>query len=159
MEKKDIIEALQKKFPDAVLEVSSLFGDEIISFKKETLLEIARFLKGKPYDYAMLLDETCVDLKGESPRFEMVYHFLSLTLNDRIRLKTRVSESDARIESLTPLWKNANWLEREIYDMFGIEFDHHPYLRRLFMWDGFDGYPLRKDYPLRMRQIHPRLSK
>ena len=159
MEKKDVIEALQAKFPGAILEVTNQFGDEIISFKKESLLDIARFLKEKPYEYDMLLDETCVDFKGELLRFEMVYHFLSLKLNDRIRLKTRLDESDARIESLTPLWKNANWLEREIFDMFGIEFDHHPYLRRIFMWDGFEGYPLRKEYPLRKRQIHPRLSK
>jgi NADH-quinone oxidoreductase subunit C len=69
-----------------------------------------------------------------------------------VRIKVRLSEKDLKIESLTPLWKNANWLEREIFDMFGVHFEGHPYLERLFMYDGFEGHPLRKDYPLSKRQ-------
>ena len=100
----------------------------------------------------MLLDLTCVDFMGDEMRFEMVYHLFSITNNNRLRIKIRLPEKDPAIDSLTPLWKNANWLEREVYDMFGIHFTGHPYLKRLFMYDGFEGHPLRKDYPLRKRQ-------
>lgn len=152
MEKKEIIEALQKKFPEKIGEVTQQFGDDIIIFKSGALLDIAHFLKDKPYEYTMLLDITCVDFPKEEMRFEMVYHFLSLSLNDRIRLKTRLSTASPHIKSLTSIWRNANWLEREVYDMFGVKFDNHPYLKRIFMYDGFEGHPLRKDYPLRRRQ-------
>jgi NADH-quinone oxidoreductase subunit C len=107
----------------------------------------------------MLLDLTCVDYPGQEPRFEMVYHLFSLSRNRRLRIKTRLGESDLRIASLTSLWKNANWLEREVYDLFGVHFEGHPDLRRLFMYDGFEGYPLRKDYPLRRRQPLIRLKE
>ena len=158
MEKKNVVEALKEKFPEKVEEVTDPLGDKVFTFESDALLEIARFLREKPYEYTMLLDLTCVDYIEESPRFEMVYHLLSLKSKDRIRLKTRLPEGSLKIESLTSIWRNANWLEREVYDMFGIQFANHPYLRRIFMWDGFEGYPLRKDYPLRKRQIHPRLS-
>ncbi len=159
MEKKNIIEALRKKFPEQIMDISSQFGDEIITFESSALLDIANFLNDKPYEYTMLLDLTCVDYKGEDQRFEMVYHFLSLSLNDRIRLKTRLPEKSPKIDSLTSIWKNANWLEREVYDMFGIHFNGHPYLIRIFMYEGFEGHPLRKDYPLRKQQPRIRLRK
>ena len=159
MEKKNIIEALKKKFPKQIMDISSQFGDEIITFESSALLDIANFLRDKPYEYTMLLDLTCVDYKGEDQRFEMVYHFLSLSLNDRIRLKTRLPEISPKIDSLTSIWKNANWLEREVYDMFGIHFNGHPYLIRIFMYEGFEGHPLRKDYPMRKQQPRIRLRK
>lgn len=159
MEKKNIIEALKKKFPEQIMDICSQFGDEIITFESCALLDIANFLRDKPYEYTMLLDLTCVDYKGEDQRFEMVYHFLSLSLNDRIRLKTRLPEKSPKIDSLTSIWKNANWLEREVYDMFGIHFNGHPYLIRIFMYEGFEGHPLRKDYPLRKQQPRIRLRK
>ena len=159
MEKKDIVEALRKKFPEQIMDISSQFGDEIITFESSALLDIANFLRDKPYEYTMLLDLTCVDYKGEDQRFEMVYHFLSLSLNDRIRLKTRLPEKSPKIDSLTSIWKNANWLEREVDDMFGIHFNGHPYLIRIFMYEGFEGHPLRKDYPLRKQQPRIRLRK
>ncbi len=159
MEKKNIIESLKKKFPEQIMDISSQFGDEIITFESCALLDIANFLRDKPYEYTMLLDLTCVDYKGEDPRFEMVYHFLSLSLNDRIRLKTRLPEKSPKIDSLTSIWKNANWLEREVYDMFGIHFNGHPYLIRIFMYEGFEGHPLRKDYPMRKQQPRIRLRK
>jgi len=159
MEKKNLIEALKKKFPEQIMDISSQFGDEIITFESSALLDIANFLRDKPYEYTMLLDLTCVDYKGEDQRFEMVYHFLSLSLNDRIRLKTRLPEISPKIDSLTSIWKNANWLEREVYDMFGIHFNGHPYLIRIFMYEGFEGHPLRKDYPMRKQQPRIRLRK
>jgi NADH-quinone oxidoreductase subunit C len=100
----------------------------------------------------MLLDLTCVDYPERAERFEMVYHLFSFTQNRRLRIKARLPEKQPAIDSLTSLWSNANWLEREVYDMFGVHFHGHPDLRRIFMYDSFEGFPLRKDYPLRKRQ-------
>jgi len=159
MEIQKVITDLKQKFPKEIKEVSTQFEDEIICIEKEALLEIAEFLKNKPYDFAMLLDLTCVDYLGEDNRFEMVYHFFSLSHNKRLRFKARLSEKDLRIDTLSSLWRNANWLEREVYDMFGVEFVSHPDLRRLFMYDGFEGYPLRKNYPIRKAQPKMPLRK
>lgn len=158
MEEKKILERLREKFPAEVEETASSLGDDLAVIDKGAVLPVMTYLKGKPEDYAMLLDLTCVDYRGEEPRFEMVYHLFSLTHNKRLRIKTRLPESDLLIASLTSLWKNADWLEREVYDLFGVNFEGHPDLRRLFMYDGFEGYPLRKDYPLRRRQPLIRLK-
>ena len=87
-----------------------------------------------------------------SARFELVYHFYSLPLNQRIRIKVPVEESDPVVDSLTVLWASANWFEREVWDMFGIKFRGHPNLKRILMYEEFVGYPLRKDYPVNKRQ-------
>jgi NADH-quinone oxidoreductase subunit C len=152
MENQKVIEALQEKFPKAVVEVSAQFGDDTLVIQKDALLEIMDFIYQKPYEFTMLLDLTCVDYIGETPRYQMVYHVSSLAHNLRLRLKAAVAEGDLTIDSLNGRWKNANWLEREVYDMFGIRFNRHPDMRRLFMYEGFEGHPLRKDYPLRKRQ-------
>lgn len=152
MENQKVIEALQEKFPKAVVELSAQFGDDTLVIQKDALLEIMDFIYQKPYEFTMLLDLTCVDYMGETPRYQMVYHVSSLAHNLRLRLKAAVEEGDLTIDSLTGRWKNANWLEREVYDMFGIRFNRHPDMRRLFMYEGFEGHPLRKDYPLRKRQ-------
>lgn len=159
MEKKKIIEDLQRKFTDSILSVREQFGDDIILIKKDALLSIVEFLKSSPYAFTMLLDLTCVDYLGEQERYEMVYLLFSLSNRLRLRIKSRLTESDLNIDSLTPIFKNANWLEREAYDMFGVDFKGHPYLRRLFMYEGFDGHPLRKDYPLRKQQPKIRLRQ
>jgi len=152
MEIKKVIEELKVKFKDDITEFSKQFGDDVIRLKRESLLDVVRFLKKTPHNFAMLLDLTCVDYMGEEPRFEMVYHLYSIPNKNRLRIKIRLHENDLKIDSLTSLWGNANWLEREVFDMFGVYFNDHPDLRRLFMYDGFEGYPLRKDYPLRKRQ-------
>jgi NADH-quinone oxidoreductase subunit C len=156
--KEKILEDLKQKFSDNILDMTVQFGDDIIHIKKEALQDIVNFLKEDPYAFTMLLDLTCVDYQGEKERFEMVYHLFSLSLTLRLRFKARLQQNDCKIVSLTPIFKNANWLEREVYDMFGVHFAGHPYLRRLFMYDGFEGHPLRKDYPLRKQQpkIHLR---
>jgi NADH-quinone oxidoreductase subunit C len=154
-----IEEQLNKEFKEKVLSVTTELGDVVIQVQQDAIAGVLGFLKDKPQDYSMLLDLTCVDYKGKKPRFEMVYHIFSLSKNLRLRIKSRVPEDNMTIDSLCSLWKNANWLEREVYDMFGIRFKGHPDLRRLFMYDGFEGYPLRKDYPLRKRQPKIRLRK
>jgi len=159
MEEKTILERIRNQFPAGVKETSTSLGDEVVVIDREALLPVAAFLRDRPGEFTMLLDLTCVDYPGEEPRFEMVYHLFSVSRNRRLRIKTRLGESDLRIASLTSLWKNANWLEREVYDLFGVCFEGHPDLRRLFMYDGFEGHPLRKDYPLRRRQPLIRLKE
>jgi NADH-quinone oxidoreductase subunit C len=88
----------------------------------------------------------------DSSRFAVVYHFFSTTHKHRLRLVVPVEESDPEVDSLTPLWPGANWLEREVWDMFGIVFRGHPDLRRILMYEEFEGHPLRKDYPVNKRQ-------
>jgi len=154
-----IKEILIEKFKEKVLSVKTDLGDAVVQVEKDAVEEVLEFLKKKPQDYSMLLDLTCVDYTGKKPRFEIVYHVFSLSKNHRLRIKCGVSEKDPEIDSVSGLWRNANWLEREVYDMFGIRFKGHPDLRRLFMYDGFEGYPLRKDYPLRKRQPKIKLRK
>ena len=159
VEEKKILELLKQKFPKSILEVATPLGDEVAVIDGKALLAVVQFMKDKPHEYSMLLDLTCIDYLEEDPRFEMVYHLFSLTQNKRLRIKAKLSEKDPRIPSLTPLWKNANWLEREVFDLFGIYFEGHPDLRRIFMYEEFEGYPLRKDYSLRHRQPRIRLRE
>jgi len=157
MEDQRVSETLNEKFPGKILETSNFLGDLCILIEKDAVLDVMTFLKNKPFDYAMLLDLTCVDEMDRSPRFVMVYHLFSLSNNRRLRIKAGVEEKSPILESLSSLWKNADWLEREVFDMFGVSFAHHPDMRRLFMYDEFEGHPLRKDYPLRKRQPKIRL--
>jgi len=159
MEEKKVISKLKEKFTDRIKETASDFGDDTVTIDRDFLAELVQFLKQKPYEYTMLLDITCVDYLGREPRFEMVYHLLSLSAKHRLRIKVPLSETNLSIESMNSIWKNANWLEREVYDMFGVRFYGHPDLRRLFMYDGFEGFPLRKDYPLRKSQPRIKLRK
>jgi NADH-quinone oxidoreductase subunit C len=152
MEETKILDDLRRTFPGKILVTSAALGDTTIFIQKEALREIAEFLKKKPYNFTMLLDLTCVDRPGSAERFEMVYHLYALGSKLRLRLKVGLPESGPSVDSLSPLWKNANWLEREIFDMFGVEFRGHPDARRLLMYDGFEGHPLRKDYPFKKRQ-------
>jgi NADH-quinone oxidoreductase subunit C len=99
-----------------------------------------------PFNF--LSDITCVDWYPAEPRFEVVYHLLSIPKKERIRLKVHLSGDSPAIESLTPVWPGANYFEREVFDLFGIRFTGHPYLRRILMPEDWEGYPLRKDYPV-----------
>ena len=146
-----LLETFKAKFPDDVLETHAFRGDETVLLKKEALLKAAAFLKDE-LGFDFLMDLTAADYLPREPRFELVCHFYSSKHNYRLRLKCPVAEADARVDSLTPLWAGANWFEREAYDMYGIKVKGHPDLRRILMYDGFEGHPLRKDYPLKKRQ-------
>ncbi|MBW2240766.1 MAG: NADH-quinone oxidoreductase subunit C [Deltaproteobacteria bacterium] len=107
--------------------------------------------------FDMLTDLTCVDFLGSEPlgsetRFEMVYHLYSVARNHRLRIKAYPVGEPPTIASLTGLWASADWMEREVFDLYGIEFDDHPDLRRILLYEGFEGHPLRKDYPKTRRQ-------
>ena len=95
-----------------------------------------------------LSDVTCADFYPREPRFEMAYHLLSIARKERVRLKVKLSGDDPLIESITPVWPSANFFEREIFDLFGIRFLGHPYLRRIMLPEDWEGHPLRKDYPV-----------
>jgi NADH-quinone oxidoreductase subunit C len=148
------IRYLSEKFGTSILDSHAFRGDETVVVGPEKLIEIVRFLKDdRRMDFDFLADITAVDYLGKKePRFEVVYHLLSLQSHRRLRVKIPVPENEPEIDSLTPLWKGANWLEREVWDMFGIRFRGHPDLRRILLYEEFRGYPLRKDYPVNQRQ-------
>ena len=149
---KAVIDALAKRFPEAVYDAyEGVGGDDCAFVRKERIAEVCRFLK-EERSFNMAPYITAVDYLGEDPRFEVVYNMLSTRTNERVRLRVKVSESDCALPTVTGLWRGANWFERYCFDMYGIRFDGHPDPRRLFMYDEFVGHPLRKDYPLRGRQ-------
>ena len=152
MEEEKILDALRQACPDAILSTAVSLGDAVAVIRGESLAGVAAFLRGAPLRMDMLLDLTCVHFPDRPESFEMVYHFLSLDTQARLRVKAGLPAESPAIASLTGTWKNASWLEREVYDMFGVRFEGHPDLRRLLLYDGFEGHPLRKDYPLRKRQ-------
>lgn len=146
---------LKEIFGDAVVEVHDHRGDETAVVTRESLIQIANYIKTDAhFKMDMLMDISCVDglTMKWNPRFEVVYHFYSLANNARLRLKVRVQEKDPIVPSLTAIWPAANWFEREVWDMFGIKFEGHPELKRILMYEGFKGHPLRKDYPVNKRQ-------
>ena len=148
MDQNSILDRVKKVFPDLVLETHSRLGQDTAIISKSGIVEIARFLKeDEKLKFNMLADLTAVDYWKEKPRFEVVYHFLSMENKLRLRLKARVEESDCELPSLSGLWPGANWYEREVFDMFGIRFTGHPDLKRILMYPDFEGHPLRKDYP------------
>ena len=123
-------------------------GEVTVTVKKDAIIDILSFLK-QSLQYNLLTDLTAVDYLGKKEeRFMMVYQLYSIANKDRVRIKTPVTEADCCIPSATQVWRTANWLEREVFDLFGIIFDKHPDLRRILMTDDWEGYPLRKDYPL-----------
>ena len=185
MNSSSLIGSVTDRFPVAVSASHSYRDDATIVLRRESLLEVARFLKEDPaLRMNYLMDLTAVDysafgnrptpaffassgvavspspqIPDEDPwpgppdeRFTVVYHFYSMTHKHRLRLVVPLNEDDAQLDSLTSLWPGANWLEREVWDMFGIDFRGHPNLKRILVYEGFEGHPLRKDYPVKKRQ-------
>ena len=142
------LDRLRQRFGDVVLASHSFRGDDTALVKKEHVIEVLSFLKTEPdlaFDFPS--DLTVVDHLGREPRFEVVYQLLSIKHKHRVRVKAPVSEEEPTIASATLLFRGWNWFEREAFDMYGIRFEGHPDLRRMFMYDQFVGHPLRKDYP------------
>jgi NADH-quinone oxidoreductase subunit C len=139
---------LKDKFAASIISVVEFRGEVTVTVAKDMIIEILSFLK-QSLQYNLLTDLTAVDYLGKNEeRFMMVYQLYSIPNKDRLRIKTSVSEMDCRIPTATQVWKTANWLEREVFDLFGIAFDKHPDLRRILMTEDWVGHPLRKDYPL-----------
>lgn len=139
---------LKEQFASSILDVTEFRGEVTVTVKKDDILAILQFLK-QSLQYNMLTDVTAVDYLGKKEdRFMLVYQLYSIPNKDRLRIKAPLAEADGRIQSATQVWAAANWLEREVFDLFGIVFENHPDLRRILMTPDWEGYPLRKDYPL-----------
>ena len=148
-----LVDTIRERFADKIVDAHDRLGDETVVVARDHALEVYRFLRDDPeMAFDFLIDLTAVDYFGKTPRFEVVGHLFSLPKCHRLRVKVPVDEKDCRAPSLSSLWKSANWLEREVFDMFGIRFDGHPDLRRILMYPEFEGHALRKDYPHNRRQ-------
>ena len=150
----DFIDMVELHYKDAIIDSHNFRGDQTITLQKNVLVDLFKFLRDNPaLDFNFLMDLTAVDyLNRKDNRFEVVYHFYSLKHNDRLRVKVPVSEEDCAIDSVSSLWKTANWYEREVWDLYGIKFNDHPDMRRILLYEEFKGHPLRKDYPINKRQ-------
>lgn len=143
--------SLRTKFAETIVEITEAIGEITVVAKREGLIELLTYLRDEPkLRFNYLSDIGGVDL-GEfaAPRFVVAYQLYSLEYHHRLRIKVFLDEEDASLSSVCSIWKTANWLEREIYDMFGVNFENHPDLRRILMPADYEGYPLRKDFPLK----------
>ncbi len=148
-----VLRRVLELLPDAVQETHARLGDATARVDPDRIVEVLRMLRDDPeLEFEMLTDLTAVDYLGEVPRFEVVYHLYSVAKNHRVRIKARVAEDAPEIESAVSLWPSADWMEREVWDLYGIRFRNHPDLRRILLYEQFDGHPLRKDYPKEKRQ-------
>jgi NADH-quinone oxidoreductase subunit C len=148
-----VLARLCEALPEAVRETHAHLGDATAVVDATRILDVLRCLRDDgELRFDMLSDVTAVDYLPRRPRFEVVYHLYSIPKNHRLRVKAKLEEGDARIASAVTLYASADWLEREIWDMYGIRFEGHPDLRRLLLYDEFEGHPLRKDYPKERRQ-------
>lgn len=144
---KEIVQALQAKFGSAIREVIEFKGETTLLVETKSIVEICRALKDE-HGFNYCADICGADRFTEDERLEVIYNLTNLDKHWRIRLKVRVEEDNPVVPSVTSVWKGANWHERETYDMYGIRFEGHPDLRRMYMPEDFEYYPLRKDFPL-----------
>jgi NADH-quinone oxidoreductase subunit C len=142
------VEGLQRAWPDAVTQISYWVGDWSVVVSREGLLDVMRWLRDDPsarFDFCS--DVTASDWPSRPERFDVIYMLYSVPFRHRVRVKVRAGDGDP-VPSVTSVWPAANWLEREVWDMFGVRFEGHPDLRRILMTDEWQGHPQRKDYPL-----------
>jgi NADH-quinone oxidoreductase subunit C len=141
----ELAERLRQRFPDVLLAL-----DEVtVTVPRDRLIETLGALRDEDeLGFGFLADLSCTDWPGRDPRIWMAYHLLSLERNHRVRVKAGLPADDLRIASATSVFASANWQEREVYDLFGVEFEGHPDLERILMPSDWEGHPLRKDHPL-----------
>ncbi len=158
-----VTDVLREALPAVAVTVSPTATDmPTLEVPHDHVLAVCQVLRDHPLlQFALIVDVTAVDLLPAEPRFQIVYHFASLGAAyatgepvpaRRLRMKTRLPAAHARVSSITPIYPAANWLEREVFDLFGVSFDGHPDLRRILMPDDWEGSPLRKDYPVQIRK-------
>jgi NADH-quinone oxidoreductase subunit C len=158
-----LLEKVQAVLGDAVVDSHAYVGDATVLVERERILEVLRTLRDhEMLRFNFLMDLTAVDYLGREPRFEVVYHLASIDvelrgtepcrLRHRLRVKVPVPEDPCEVDSVVELWPAANWMEREAWDLYGVRFKGHPDLRRILLYEQFDGHPLRKDYPKEKRQ-------
>jgi NADH-quinone oxidoreductase subunit C len=141
-------ETIKAALPGAVTGSSVAFGQLTVTVEASKIVDVVKFLRDDPgCRFVSFIDVTAVDYPGREKRFDVVYHLLSPTLNERIRLRAEADET-TQVPSIIEVFPGADWFERETYDLYGVTFIGHPDMRRLLTDYGFDGYPLRKDFPL-----------
>ncbi len=146
-----LLEGLKERFPGEILSGQSFLGQSIYTVKPGALYDVMLSLRDhseSPFDY--LIDVSALDYLGDQDRFLMVYHLYSYATKKLVRVKSRFGEGDP-VPSMTSIWKTSDWLEREVYDMFGILFSGHPDLKRILLPDDWHGFPLRKDYDIKLQ--------
>jgi len=144
-----VVEHLRAWNPKAAAEVIQFRGETTIVVPRELLrATAARCREDAALQFNLLTDATCLDRYPVEPRFEMNYHLVSIPRSDKLRLRVRLTGSDPAVDSLIPVWPGANWLEREVFDLFGVRFNGHTDLRRILLPDDWEGHPLRRDYPV-----------
>jgi NADH-quinone oxidoreductase subunit C len=150
MNLKELIpQKLDENFPDIDFEISEYKNELTVKLDKECLVNICKFLKeNDDFQFIYCTDITAVDWAKRKNRFTVVYNIYSMKNDFRLRIKSDVDESEPSIDSVSSVWGSANWQERETYDMYGIKFNNHPDLRRMYMPEEFEYHPLRKDFPL-----------
>lgn len=141
------INSLSETFPDKLIEVYQSSGDTFARIEYDALIQVCTFLKDKQH-FVYLSDIIGTDRYTSDERFEVIYNLLSLKNKTRLFLKVRCDEESPKLDSVSSIWPGANWMEREVYDMFGIRFNGHPDHRRIFMPEDFEYFPLRKEFPL-----------
>jgi NADH-quinone oxidoreductase subunit C len=139
--------AVESRSPEAVVTGKLDRGELTLEIAPERIVEVCLFLK-QEQQFVRLSAVTAVDWFPQEPRFEVVYHLHSLERNERLRLKCRLGGENPEVDSVTSVWRSADWYEREVFDLFGVAFRNHPNLRRILMPEDWEGHPLRKDYPV-----------
>ncbi|MEK6565905.1 MAG: NADH-quinone oxidoreductase subunit C [Bacteroidota bacterium] len=149
MNNQSVVAALQSRFPNVPFEATEFREELTVVLPKENIVSVCRFLKEDPeLGFSLLADLCGIDMNTPARRFGVIYNLYSLSNKFRIRLKTFTEENEPSVPTVTGVWSTANWHERETYDMFGIMFQGHLDLRRMYLPDEFEHYPLRKDFPL-----------
>ncbi len=138
--------ALREEFGEAIQSARRFAGDLTLAVAREAVARVAASLKSK-HGFTYLVDVCGADFPQRTPRFDVVYHLYAFATNRRVRLKVGAGEGE-EVPSLTTVFRAANWPEREVYDMYGVRFAGHPDMTRILLWEGFNGYPLRKDFPV-----------
>jgi NADH-quinone oxidoreductase subunit C len=153
------LEILKAQFPDGITAAFRDKGQSVVQAKPSHLYDLLKFCKDDPQcHFNILMDVIAVDFLGQTPRFEVVYILYSLIHHHRIRIKVRVEDGES-LPTASRLWASADWAEREVWDMMGIPFRGHPNLKRILLFEGFEGHPLRKDYPINKRQEVPLIEE
>jgi NADH-quinone oxidoreductase subunit C len=142
-----VVSALQSALPGALAGAKLDRGELSLEIAPASIVAVCRWLKDL-LGFVRLADLTAVDLHPREPRFEIIYHLHSFARNERLRLKCRLAGDSAEVDSVTCVWRSADWHEREVFDLFGVTFRDHPNLRRIMMPEDWEGHPLRKDYPV-----------
>lgn len=147
-----LVVALVECFGDAVVSAKAMLGQRIVTVGKPAILDVMHFLKADSWTrFDFLVDLTAVHRPAEDPPFEVVYQLCSTATRERVRVKVGLGDGEP-VPSVVGVWSTADWLEREAFDMFGIRFDGHPNLRRILLPEGWEGHPLRKEYPVEFRE-------